>query len=1052
MPFVAEEQPDEEVFVASEQPDEMVAAVPADAVSPMTDELRPAPTFGQRVGRAIDAFKQTIQPDDFIDAFDPFKFPKAIMAAGEQLSPEGREMLSPIIGPSESQKIAQRQSGAPTSVIETEGLVPGIVGKLSRIEPVARTVEEMKAPELPDDSLLTAAGKATRNVALDVSGAMASPVGVALGGAAAFAPRAAAAAMSPLVVNSIQDTARSFAEDETDQKRIEGVLTSVMGVGGTLAAIKMAPKPGTTTPKKAAPATEIAKEAVEGAAALEKTLGMEAPLSAAERTGAKGMAQREAFVKRIGAGDGTKPLPYQAQQQAVADAVKKAVSEQAEQAGPKAEVGAQVAREITVGEEALRGEVGQAAGKAVQEIASGAEQQVGAVGSKMEATDLGNKIRDSVNFTLDYNKSVGKDLYKNVDDLIQNAAGPKEFVETTTIRNKANQILAEATKRQTATGQREVIPKLLPAYEKIQELASLPNQSFQEIQRLQSLIGQSIGRLQAGAADDFGGGFQLKDLKDLYGAIRQDVDQSLAKLDPKAKDAATKAREFYRQNIETLEQNPILSKLANTTDQGGIANVGEIAGMFARGEGKLQDLQAVKQFLPAADYGDLKAGILNSLRSKNSIPTAAGYVEDLTTFAKDFRSLAPEFQRELMGSPEKAKALQATLDKFAAGKKAVDVLGDRSVAPPETLQALIDDIQAGKAVEGNRKFGEAIAKDAARSRDYFNTITKDIRAGNLGKTKVDPAQFVDDFLLKSDDVNEVRTALQQLSGETRGRVQKLLSQKLFELAIDQENSTVRQILAGQGEVSGQKLIDLFVSDPKRAQIVQAVIPESSKELLTNFIKYQRGIETARKAGGNSGLVSGQARFGGGMNQGVLGIIPQLGESFIKAKVFRGVSEAFFSKPVQEIMALSARGDFLTQAVAAWGLSKMGVNKMPTLPREALGVLNAEVGASKVQEYLDTKEQIDQILANATPEEVDAAMMLIPEVAYPLEVEPQPDEPVVEPEPAPEVVEEVVEAPVAAPEPVPAPQPPKRNVIAPKGTRVRQNGRIYVYDGKEWKPE
>ena len=72
----------------------------------------------------------------------------------------------------------------------------------------------------------------------------------------------------------------------------------------------------------------------------------------------------------------------------------------------------------------------------------------------------------------------------------------------------------------------------------------------------------------------------------------------------------------------------------------------------------------------------------------------------------------------------------------------------------------------------------------------------------------------------------------------------------------------------------------------------------------------------------------------------------------------------------------------------------------------------------------------------------------------MEVEPQPDEPVVEPEPAPapEVAAEVVEAPVAAPEPVPAPQPPKRNVIAPKGTRVRQNGRIYVYDGKEWKPE
>jgi hypothetical protein len=188
-----------------------------------------------------------------------------------------------------------------------------------------------------------------------------------------------------------------------------------------------------------------------------------------------------------------------------------------------------------------------------------------------------------------------------------------------------------------------------------------------------------------------------------------------------------------------------------------------------------------------------------------------------------------------------------------------------------------------------------------------------------------------------------------------------------------------------------------------------------------------------------------------MNQTMFGTLVGLSKSLIKSKVFRKVSEAFFSDFGRNLMTRVAQGDWVPQAFAAWTLSKVGVNKMPVLPPEALAVMNAEFGVAKVQEYVENKRKIDEILANATPEEVDAAMMLIPEVAYPLEIEDAPAEtPPEEPAPAP-VEAPVVEAPVVEPPaPVPAPEGPKRNVIAPVGTRVRQNGKVYVYDGKEWK--
>lgn len=660
----------------------------------------------------------------------------------------------------------------------------------------------------------------------------------------------------------------------------------------------------------------------------------------------------------------------------------------------------------------------------------------------MESTALGDRVQSAMRFTRELRKSQADQFYADAEAARKAAlAGqPDEFVDPTNVRDVARKILSEAPKRVVATQAgpvKEVMPQFLPSLQKIQELAGWnAPQTASEITRAISTVGEAIGRIQSGAADTFGGGFQLGDLKRIYGALNNDFDAALAKLDPVAQSKYKIARQFYKDNIEQFDQSPIIARTVNKPNDGGIANVGQISSGLAANRGSLPELLAIKSFLPAADYGALKAGILDSIRSSSTIPTAVGQVEDLTAFGAAFERLKPEFKREIMGSDKAVIALQETLNQFGAVKKATEELGQRKVASSEAMNSLIDDIRSGNVDAGKKKFGEAIAKDAARSMDYFNDITGEIRSKNLGKVNLDEGRFVDDFLMKSDDVNVVQSALKQLTPETANNVRRLVALKFFELAGDQENSSIAQLIKNEPELSSKKLIDLFIKDSGRREVLNALIPEQNKDLITAFLKYQRGIENAQKLGGDAGIVSAQAQFGGKMGGGVASFFPQLGESFIKLRVNRFIARGFFSKPAQEIMTIAAGGDFLSAAVAAWALAKFSPTaRMPAITRADLMTLGAQFGAVKINEYLNSKREIDKRLAVMEPDALDAVLATMPEVATPLAIEG-------EPTPAAPVPDPTEEPPSPAkPAPTTTPRVDRRQRIEAaraklKGTRER----------------
>src|SRR4029077_20982614 len=91
----------------------------------------------------------------------------------------------------------------------------------------------------------------------------------------------------------------------------------------------------------------------------------------------------------------------------------------------------------------------------------------------------------------------------------------------------------------------------------------------------------------------------------------------------------------------------------------------------------------------------------------------------------------------------------------------------------------------------------------------------------------------------------------------------------------------------------------------------------NKEVITNYLKYLRGIENARKLAGSSGLVAQQALYGG---RG--GFLKALGESFIKANVSRAVSAAAFSPFGRAVLTKVAQGHCISVALAVQAIAKV----------------------------------------------------------------------------------------------------------------------------------
>ena len=625
---------------------------------------------------------------------------------------------------------------------------------------------------------------------------------------------------------------------------------------------------------------KVASETLEASKRLEAELGKEAPLTAGEQTGSKFIQQAEVASQRVSQATAPEKPIRTAQAQIIKEAQEDIVEKPADKT-----LGSKVSE--TLGE--LEGKAIKGAQTSATEAVRQAEQQAAkAVGSDLgqSIVDAGTKVRQGLQNALEAKKAEVQQLYKSAEDLRLNAGGKERFIEPSETAKVADKIMKDAlVKEQTETtvkktgvldpqgamGEKVSVDKTLepiswavPAYNEAKsfavEMGSTP-QSIEAMLAARSKFGEVIGAANAGGAGTVGGGLSLKNAKAFYSALSNDIDTALAKLDPDVAQAYLKAQGEAKKMFSTYTQNKTINSFRRGTDEGGLNEVTDIIGNFSQGRGNPTVLRDMQKVLSPEDYAAFKQAVVADMVGDATVDIGGSKFIDFNNLSQSLSGKHKDFSHEIFGGVKNYRKVQQALKDFStaerlAGEKSI--LRTPSSVTVDKLRDLASKLDDPNMFDGIRKnILKAIEQKDIQARAFKNEVTQKTQSRSLKPGDINNEQFIDDFMLAEGvDPQLIREALNLLPKKVNEEIGVATVERILQRSQDMAKKSIDEISAGKsGELSSDEFLKLMYGKDGTRRVVQEVIPPETLEKLDNLLKYQYGIEYARRQAGGVGQFS-----------------------------------------------------------------------------------------------------------------------------------------------------------------------------------------------------
>lgn len=766
-----------------------------------------------------------------------------------------------------------------------------------------------------------------------------NPVGIgATAGTAAVAAAAGQLAGTAKDLGVRHFTGQEYDVGEIAKRRLTaGALETGFGTALPLASQKVFSKLRPSSVSSGAQPVDraIAEEGVEAARKLEAQ-GINAPLTAGEATGSRGIQEYEALAEKLARITDPTGKIRLAQQ----EAIRKGQSSLPEMKGDiDRKIGDKIASRLKSGEKALSDKATSTAQEAIKK----AESNVG-LDLSQSVVSAGNRVRSGLQKGVEAKQAYVDELYETANRMRVEAGGGEAFIMPNRTSKLGKEIIEKETLIQETTESikvpsgivsesgEEITEEVLktskqpigwavPAYKEAQSFAKLGDtpQTIEAMREARAVFGEAIGRAQSAGLDSLGGGFSLGQAKRFYKALSQDIDDSLKALDPDAAAAFQKAQSESKSLFDTYTSSKIVNGFRLSEAEGGLAEVSDIVRHFSQGKGQPDMLLRMKKILPPEDYSVLKKGILADLGDGATYRFANGSSGvDFRILQKRLSQIQSEMRHELVGGKDAYHRLHQALNDF---KTAQDVAGGSPLQLPAQVSADELDNLLAKASDPNmfQSVKESIEASIMLKRrqlaEYGNEVTAAVRQNNKPSGQINADDFIDGFILKQTDAKLVRQALDKLTEEQEQEVAKQLVRRIFEKSRDLAKQPLGELKKGDaGVITGRQLKDILFGGQGRRRIVQEVLPEETLEKMENLLAYQMAIENARSQAG--GFARDYAI--GNMSKETIGKIT------MARLVFSDTMQSFFKKAAASPNALSKFA-----ALAGRGMDKLPSKIGPT---------------------------------------------------------------------------------------------------------------------------
>ena len=402
----------------------------------------------------------------------------------------------------------------------------------------------------------------------------------------------------------------------------------------------------------------------------------------------------------------------------------------------------------------------------------------------------------------------------NTSKVIRDAA--KQFPDT--VSGVESALLAPL--RSTVTGLQDIVGA---------------KQDLGAARQLRSQIGAIIG----GGKSELFPGMNIGQAKQIYKALSEDIDRSVAKLTGNGAAKLRAANNAYKSMIEPVEASEFVGKLVND----GFTNPEDVVKLLARGG--TADWAAAKAVIPPNTFNMLRRSVVDYLIGSSRVNVGNTEIADIGKLAQSLNGMDSSVKNILFNGNNRWQFIEQTGRQVNAMKNMNGLFTSSALPSIAAINEAIEIAQREGINKANSYYKNAIKLAGERRFNLASSLVSQTNNGNVVNVALYPAEFFDSFVMSGKYRPEyVKSVIGKLPAQQQRNIADTAFQTLFEKARVLSQSTVE---SGKNTYSFDQMLNNVFKNKQQSQSVEAVIGKERLDLIKNWTKYEmaNSIEQAR---------------------------------------------------------------------------------------------------------------------------------------------------------------------------------------------------------------
>jgi hypothetical protein len=394
--------------------------------------------------------------------------------------------------------------------------------------------------------------------------------------------------------------------------------------------------------------------------------------------------------------------------------------------------------------------------------------------------------------------------------------------------DNTKKVIREAVRNFPATVSGEESALLAPLKATVTGLQEIvgAKQDLGAARQLRSQIGAIIG----GGKSDLFPGMNIGQAKQIYKALSQDIDSSVARLTGNGAKKLRAANNAYKAMIEPVEASEFVGRLVND----GFSNPEDVVELLARGG--TADWAAAKAVIPTKTFDNLRRSVVDKLMGSSKVIIGNVEISDIGKLAQSLNAIDSSVKNTIFNGSNRWQFIEQ------AGRQVNAMKNMNGLFISDALPSIgaINEAMAIAEREGinkaNSYFFKGLTLAGERRSNMTSSLVSQINNGNVVHVAERPAEFFEGLVLSGKYRPEyVKSVIAKLPPEQQKNIADTAFQTLFEKARVLSQSTVE---SGKNTYSFDQMLSNVFKNKQQSQSVEAVIGKDRLDVIKNWTKYE----------------------------------------------------------------------------------------------------------------------------------------------------------------------------------------------------------------------